>query len=278
MRAGMMTGVAVAAALAGGVAQAAELEIRNAAARVVVIPEARRDVQVSVTPGAARLPAVQLRRQGAGVEVDGGLRRRIEGCDSNNGVRSVRIRGIGRVRVADLPVITARVPLDAEISADGAVSGTIGRTNSLSLASGGCGDWRAEAVAGPLKAASGGSGDLSIGSSRTAVVSSAGSGDFFLGPVAGQLEARSAGSGDIRVASVGGAVIASSAGSGDLTVESGRVGAVNASSAGSGDIRIDGSASSLQAKLAGSGDIRIGRVLGPIRRSVAGSGDVIIGR
>jgi hypothetical protein len=77
--------------LTAGAAGAQELEIENAAARVVVIPEARSDVQVSVTPGRVGLPQLQIQRTRAGVEIDGGLRRRIEGCNTHNGLSTVRI-------------------------------------------------------------------------------------------------------------------------------------------------------------------------------------------
>ena len=56
-------------------ASAAEVEIRNAVARVVVIVEDRQDIGVEVTQGQTRLPAIQVRRDGNDVKIDGGLRR-----------------------------------------------------------------------------------------------------------------------------------------------------------------------------------------------------------
>jgi hypothetical protein len=106
--------VLAAAALAGG-AQAQELEIEHAAARVVVIPEARGDVQVVITGGAANLPELEVRRRGSSVEIDGGLRNRVLSCnrDGRSGPAGtalqpanemqVNIRGVGKVRAADLP-------------------------------------------------------------------------------------------------------------------------------------------------------------------------------
>lgn len=280
---------AAAAALAGG-AQAAELEIKHAAARVVVIPEARSDVQVTVTPGAARLPQLEVRRRGDSVEIEGGLRNKIRECglrgvgmvrDTGTPLRpdsqlSVEIRDVGRVRVADLPLITARVPLNADVASGGAVFGSIGRTQSLDLSHAGCGDWTVANVSGPLNISVAGSGDVNAGTSTRAEVSVAGSGDVSLGPVAGPLEASIAGSGDIRVASVAGSIDASIAGSGDILVEGGRAGSLDASIMGSGDVKVNGSVESLDVSVMGSGDVNVASVSGSISRSIMGSGDIVV--
>ena len=277
---------AAAAALAGG-AQAAELEIKHAAARVVVIPEARSDVQVTITRGAANLPQLEVRRRGGSVEIDGDLRNRIEGCDhrgpggGGNPLRpdasaTVEIKNVGRVRVADLPLITARVPMNAEVSAGGAVWGSIGRTQQLDLSAAGCGDWTVANVSGPLEISVAGSGDVVAGASGRADVSVAGSGDVRLGPVAGPLEVSIAGSGDVLVASVAGGIEASIAGSGDVLVEGGRAGSLDASIAGSGDIRVETVVQSIDASIVGSGDIRVAGVTGSVSQSVMGSGDIVV--
>ena len=291
MRAAWMIGAAAAAF--AGAAGAQELVVEDAAARVVVIPEARRDVQVTITPGAARLPQMEVRRRGDRLIVDGNLKNRIDNCGGgwnlfggnrnerrSNGPQEQRvdIDGVGRVRVADLPLITARVPLNADVAAGGAVWGRIGRTQNRELSVASCGDWSADST-GRLEISTAGSGDITVASARgDAEVSLAGSGDVRLGPVGGELDASSAGSGDIRAASVGGPVNASLAGSGDVVVDGGRTGPVNASIVGSGDVRIGGAAASVSASILGSGDVRVARSLGAIRRSVAGSGDVIVGR
>ncbi|MBX4158688.1 hypothetical protein K4A07_16320, partial [Lactiplantibacillus plantarum] len=46
--------------LAAAPASAAEVQIRNAVARVVVIVEDRQDIGVEVTQGGSRLPAIQV--------------------------------------------------------------------------------------------------------------------------------------------------------------------------------------------------------------------------
>jgi hypothetical protein len=272
-------GAAALAVTGAGAASAQELEIEDAVARVVVVPEARQDIQVSVTRGAPGLPPLTVRQVRSGVKVEGGLGRRIEGCDGRDGATSVRVRGVGRIPVTDLPLITARVPMNVEVSTeDSAVFGSIGRTQSLKLGSGGCGTWRAANVAGAAEISVAGSGDVMVGSVRQAELNVAGSGDLRLGPVGGSLEANIAGSGDIRVASVGGSVEANIAGSGDVVIESGRTGPVSASIAGSGDVRVAGAAASVNASIVGSGDVRVQQVSGSVRRSIMGSGDVIVGR
>jgi hypothetical protein len=272
-------GAAAVGMAAAAQAQAQELEIEHAAARVVVIPEARRDVAVTVTPGSGALPPLEVRRRGASVTVDGGLRRRIDGCESrDNGgqAASVRVKGVGRVPVSDLPTITARVPLGAEVSSGGAVFGSIGRTDRLDLASASCGDWTVANVNGPLSISLAGSGDVVTGSARGAEVSLAGSGDVRLGQIAGPLEVSIAGSGDVRAASVTGRIEASIAGSGDLYVLGGRSGPLDASIVGSGDVRVDGSVESVDASIMGSGDVRVSSVLSGVSQSILGSGDVIV--
>jgi hypothetical protein len=68
-------------------AESPRLQIEHAAARVVVIPEARGDIAYTVDAGRSGLPAIQVRREGDKLILDGGLkaafgRSRIRGCDS----------------------------------------------------------------------------------------------------------------------------------------------------------------------------------------------------
>ena len=295
MRTGIFAALAIAATSSSTTAAApqgmASLLIDNAAARVVVIPEARSDIAVTVTRGSAQLPELQVRRRGNSVEIDGGLKRRIRNCgtqgvgvvrDTGDAVRpdaqwGVEINGVGRVRGSDLPLITARVPMSVSISASGAVLGSVGRSQRLDLSNAGCGDWTVANVAGPMKLSIAGSGDIMAGSARSAQVSLAGSGDVRLANVSEGLEASIAGSGDIRAGSVGGRVNASIAGSGDVVIEAGRVSDVDASIAGSGDIRIEAVAQSLDASIMGSGDVRVAQVIGPVDHSIMGSGSVTVG-
>jgi hypothetical protein len=304
---GAITGLG---ATLAGIAHADGVRIQHAAARVVVIPEARSTLSVTVQQGDRRLPQVTMRQEGATVVVEGGLDRRIKGCKgslTNNHVwgpivhtrddRGVQIAGVGRVDLDALPVITAHVPMDAKISASGAVWGQMGATHSLSFSNVGCGDWTIGDVQGPLVATQVGSGDLRGGAAATLRSMISGSGDLFLTDVGGEASASVAGSGDVHIhhvngplhadmsgsgdinaLSVNGPVIARIGGSGDVKIGGGRASRVQVDVAGSGDFTFGGVADSVTATVAGSGEVRVAHATGPVSKRVAGSGEVTVGR
>lgn len=283
MRLTLLTGLAGAALLAGGAAQAAAptVEIKDAVARVTVIPEARDDVKVEIVATNASLP-LTVRTMGDRTIVDGDLDSlaggdRINGCNVDNGEASVIVRGVGRVAWADMPQIVVHTPMDVRVRAGQAVFGSIGRASSVDLDHAGCGDWTVANVSGALKVDQAGSGDTRTGSAASATIRVAGSGDVAVAEIAGPLSANIAGSGDVLASSVGGDVEARIAGSGDVIIRSGKAGQVTASIAGSGDVRFGGVAGTLNAKIAGSGDVRVAQVTGAVTRAVAGSGDVSVG-
>ncbi len=292
------------------------LQVQHAAARLVVVAEPRSDVSVSIQRGSNRLPPLSVRRQGDRIVVDGGLARPFGGdslrcvggrtnttgslfgrpvADIRDG-RAVVAAGYGRVGLADLPVITAHVPLDARLATSGAVYGDVGPTRSLMLSPTGCGDWTAGHVQGPLSlnaAGSGdtrvdgagevhahlaGSGDLGVRSvAGPADLSLAGSGDVSADAIGGPLRVSLSGSGDVTVAQVNAPVVANMASSGNVRIRSGRTPQLKVSIAGSGDFDFGGEAGRLSASVAGSGDVRVRRVTGSVSKSVIGSGDVNVG-
>jgi len=302
MRAILAFGVASAALLAAGAASAAEtrVDIKDAVARVVIVPEARSDVKVSFKTTNASLP-LTVRVEGDRTIVDGDLggrlgKGRIRNCRSINGVASVEVSGVGRIAWEDMPQIIIQVPMDANVGAGGAVFGSVGRSTSLSLSNAGCGDWTVANVEGALTVNLAGSGDVKAGSAGAADIriagsgdvaatgvrgkleaSVAGSGDLAAGPVGGGLAVRIMGSGDADVASVNGDVDISIAGSGDALIRGGQAGAVSVNIAGSGDVQFAGSATTVTARVAGSGDIRVASVSGDVKKSVVGSGQVRVG-
>jgi hypothetical protein len=291
-----------------------QVRVEHAAARLVVIPEARNNVSVSVSHGPSRLPQLSVRQEGDHVVVEGGLtegpfggeRIRCTGSYTVTHVgplthtldsRAVIVGGVGRVAFQDLPVITARVPLNARVAGASAVFGEVGRTESLKVANAGCGDWTVGDVRGRLTVSQAGSGDVHAGAAGAltaklagsgdlgagpiggdAEVAVAGSGDVTLGAVTGALTAKLAGSGDIALASVGGPVQASMAASGDVRIHGGYAPHVRVSIAGSGDFSFDGRADSLNGSIVGSGDIYVAHVSGEVSKSVMGSGEVRAGR
>jgi len=263
-------------AMAAGGAQAASVEVKDAVARVVVIPEARSDIKVEFLTSNPSLP-LKVRTLGDRVIVDGDLDRRIRSCHSNGTNIRVRVSGVGDVAYEDMPQIVIRTPKDVNFGAGGAVFGSIGKSTSLDLSNAGCGDWTVANVAGKMKINQAGSGNTVTGSSGEAILRIAGSGDVRTGEVAGAMTADVAGSGDINTLSISGPLNIKMAGSGDVRIAGGHATEMSVSIAGSGDVSLDGVADSLRARIAGSGDVHVKQVNGPISKAVVGSGGVSIG-
>ncbi len=271
-------GTASAAILVAGFASAAPgVQIRGAAARVIVIPEARRDVAVTIVRAVRKLP-LKVRTFNGTVFINGDIGHRSHGCLTANGLRTVGIWGRGAVAYKDLPQIVIRTPMDVRISAGEAVFGDVGRSHSLDLTNQGCGAWTIANVAERLRVDQAGSGDARAGDAGTAELSVAGSGNVSIQTIRGGGTAVSSGSGDITVASLSGPLDARIAGSGDIRVLAGRISHMTASVAGSGDVSFGGTAQSLNASIAGSGGVRVARVNGSVTKQVFGSGEVRVGR
>jgi hypothetical protein len=263
--------------VAGAATAAPSVEVRHAAARVTVIPEARGDVKVEILRANRRLP-LTVSRFGDTTIIDGPLGHHGPSCNTVFGEKSVFVWGVGRVAFKDLPQIVIHVPLSAQIGADGAVFGSVGRGRGLELSNSGCGDWVVADQQGPVKLHTAGSGDIRTGATGPAEIASSGSSDIRLKTVHGGLTTSMAGSGDVVADWVDGPLHARIGGSGDVTVKDGRVSDMDASIAGSGDVKFGGVAGSLQAHIAGSGDIHAAKVTGSVSKQVLGSGDVTFGR
>ena len=188
-----VSAVALAAVAGPAFAKEPNVEIRYAVARVAVVVEDRADVAVEVEQGSSRLPRVEVTRVGDEIRVNGGLRRRgglfngdndgINNCNNGpNGGRAgegawAEVRGVGRVNVADAPLIVIRTPRDVNVNASGAIYGSVGRgARSLELGHGGCGRWDVANVDGSMSLSIGGSGDIRAGTSSSLEVAIGGSG------------------------------------------------------------------------------------------------------
>jgi hypothetical protein len=276
----MQTSIAILAALAvtaaAGAANAASVEVKDAVARVTVIPENRTDVKVEFIATNPKLP-LQLRSLGGRTIVDGDLNRRIRACNGRGEHASVHVRGVGDVAWRDLPQIVIRTPRDVDVDTGGAVWGTVGRSANLNLGNAGCGDWIVGNVEGRMRLSQAGSGDTRAGSAGEARVRVAGSGDTSIAEVRGPVEIDIAGSGDVTVASVSGPLDVHVAGSGDVRVAGGRASEFNVSVAGSGDVSFGGTAGNLKARIMGSGDVRAREVTGHVSKTIMGSGGVSVG-
>ena len=261
---------------AGGAAQAATVEIEAAVARVTIVPENRKDIQVEVVRPNARLP-LSVRTTGDRTVIDGDLHRQIRSCGGAAENGWVEVRDVGRVAWGDMPQVVIRTPRDVSVEADGAVFGTVGRSASLDLSNAGCGDWTVANVEGAVKISQAGSGDTRMGTAGPTRIRVAGSGDIAAADVKGGLDVNIAGSGSAMVRSVSGPLDVSVAGSGDVAVGGGRATEMKVSIAGSGDVDFRGTADTLRARIAGSGDVHAREVKGEVSRTVMGSGKVHIG-
>jgi hypothetical protein len=274
MKLAIVSAAAIAAALAAGSASAMDgpsARIEHAVARVVVIVEDRADIGVEIEQGTSGLPAVQVRRRGDDVIINGGLKggpfgsnNAIRNCQSGpEGARqpgegaSVEVREVGRVDLANAPLIVIRTPRAVEVAVEsGAVFGAVGRgASSLELGNGGCGDWTIANTDGAMSLSIMGSGDMRAGTSGRLEASIMGSGDIHAGAT-GRLEANVMGSGDISAARVDGPV--------------------EANIMGSGDINVPGAVTDVEANIMGSGDINVGAATGAVSQSVMGSGTIVI--
>jgi hypothetical protein len=274
----LMASTALAGGVAGAAAAAPSADVREAAARVTVIPEARADVAAFLVKANPRLP-IWISKEGDKVVIRGNVGHMITRCSRGlDGKPSVGVFMRGRFAYADLPQVVIRTPIDVRVAAGDAVFGSIGRARSVDLGSHGCGDWTVGDVDGPMRLGVAGSGDVHAGSAGSAVVGIAGSGDVSAQTVRGGLAANIVGSGDMTVVAASGPMTVHVAGSGDLKVRSGQVSRLMVSVTGSGDVRFGGVAGSLEAAVAGSGDVSVAHVTGPVVKHVAGSGDIDVGR
>lgn len=269
--------IALAAVAIAGVAGAAqahtEVSLKNIAARVVVIPENRADVDLRVVYGAAKVPVIMVHTEGDTLVADGKLGHRGLNCKTG----SVIIPGLGEVAQADLPTVYIRTPLAAKVSAGGATWGEVRASKSLELDEGGCGKWTVADVAGKAEINIGGSGDVTGNHMGDAEVNIGGSGNF-MAAAAQALEANIGGNGNITLGTVDGPVEVNIGGSGDVKIDNGRSSKLEINIAGSGDVRHGGTVQDMEVNIVGSGDVRVHAVTGNISRSIMGSGKVIVGQ
>jgi hypothetical protein len=301
-------------AAASAAAAAPTLQIRHAAVHVVVIPEARSNIEVTVLRTNKKLP-IYISRLGDSVSIDGKLWWLWTNCRGEGEKLRLSVFGLGDFSAADLPQIVVKTPMDARVAADGVTVGSVGRSSSLTLHHGGCGSWTVANVEHELELRNSGSGRIDAGSSGSAEVVLSGSGELKVGPVKNALAARVSGSGVISAASAGAAdltisgsgdvksgpvssglkaVISGSgnldvarldgrmqarvSGVGHIRVPEGSVTTMEARISGAGDVDFGGVAQSLDAAVSGAGDISAAEVTGTVTKHVSGSGQVRVGR
>lgn len=259
-------------------AAATEVQLRDIAAYVRVIPENRGDVAVGfVNEGALGAPGYRVSRRR--LIIDGKLRRQIRDCRVNGAEEfSVQTSRQGRLSDAQLPTIELRVPQRVVLAVSGAVRLHVGPAQSARIRLDGCGDADIVRVEDEADVTISGSQDVRLYQAGTATVSVAGAGDVVAGVVRDGLTLSMAGSGDFVASRADGATTIAIQGSGDALIRDGRATSLSVVIAGGGDVTHNGSAQTLDAVILGGGDVRVRRVDGEISRSVLGGGEVTVGR
>ena len=258
-------------------ADAREVQLRDVAAIVRIVPENRTDIALAiVNDGPLRDPEVRVR--GERLTVDGKMRGQIRSCRVRGQDFEVITARNGRLNGAQLLVIDVRVPQNAIVSAGGAVRLHMGPSQSARVHLGGCGEADIERVADAAEIAIAGAPDLRLYEAGAATISVAGSGDVVLGVVRDGLTASIAGAGDLTVARADGAIEIAVQGAGDVVIRDGHATTMTVAIAGAGDVVHNGSADRLDAAIVGAGDVRVRRVDGQVTRRVLGVGEVIVGR
>ncbi len=255
----MLALTALAALAFGTFAQAAqastEVELRHAAARVVVIPEDRPDVAFSVNYGSSTLPKIMVHEEGHKLVADGKLEMHAINCHDGG----INVGGYGDIARADLPEVIIHVPMDARVSFGGGSFGEVGASKSLEFDEGGCGTWKIADVAGK--------GEINIG----------GSGNFHARSV-GHLEGNIGGHGDIDADTITGDSEINIGGSGNVNLAGGQSPKMEVNVAGSGRVNFGGEVRDLEVNIVGSGDVHVKKVTGNVSKSVMGSGNIVIGQ
>jgi hypothetical protein len=251
---------------------ATEVEIENAAARVIIEPQLRGDSAfVVVNNGPLPDPTVRLR--GSRLILDGGLRR-VDGCVADG---AVTVRGHGRIAVADLPIIYVRTPESLVFAGEGSLAVSSGPAAAARVALAGCSRGEFGPVADLLELRLAGGASAAAGPSARARVAIAGDGEVDLGPVQRDLDVAIAGSGRTGVGAVNGPVRVAIQGDGYVDLGSGHAEDLRVAIAGNGHVRFNGAAEEVSAAIAGSGLIEVAAVEGAVEQRIAGSGEVRVG-
>jgi hypothetical protein len=273
-----IAGVAAASALAAAstAAAAPSVEIRDAVARVTVVPEDRADVKVEMLTTNAALP-IEVRTEGSQTVIAGNLAHRITDCHTRGDHPSAWVRGVGRIDYENMPQIVIHTPRAVVVDTGGAVYGAVGRAASLDLENSGCSAWTLADIAGDAKVRESGAGSVRMGSAGHLQARLSGAGNLHATQVRQGLDATLSGAGSVNIDDLTGAMMAHVSGVGHIKVAQGHAAAVQASVSGVGSVDFGGDAQSLDASISGFGGIRVKAVSGPVTKSISGGGHVAVG-
>lgn len=276
MRLAISLMAAAAAVASAGAASAATVEVRDAVAHVTVIPEDRSDIKVEILSSNPQLP-LQVSAAGRGVLIDGGLRRRISGCDARLDHPEARVRGVGHVSGAALPKVVIRTPRQVTLVSSGAVFGEIGRAASLDLRDSGCSAWTIADVAGEAAVHEAGESTVRMGSAGRLDLHLSGAAHIRAVQARQSLSAEISGAGRVEVEDAAGPVEADVSGIGKVRVAHGHASMIKAGVSGVGSMEFDGVADELRATISGMGSVHVNQVTGALTKSVSGIGHVTVG-
>lgn len=268
--------LAAATAFSASGASAASVEIRDAVARVTVVPQDRSDIKVEIVRAHPELP-LSVKVSGERTIIDGGLDRKIRDCNGMGENARINVRGVGRVAYADMPQIVIYTPKAVDVGANGAVVGTIGRSASLELQNSGCGNWTIADVAGEAELHQSGAGNVKMGAAGSLDLHISGAGSLRAVAVRDGMDAQLSGAGGVTIGSFAGPLEAQVSGVGQIRIDEGRASRIKASVSGIGGVDFGGVAQDLQASISGLGNIRVREVTGSVTKSVSGAGRIRIG-
>jgi hypothetical protein len=267
---------AAALAAAGAAAAAPSVEIRDAVARVTVIPEDRTDVKVEMLTTNASLP-LEVRTSGSTTVISGNVAHRISDCHRRGDHPSAWVRGVGEITYDNMPQVVIHTPKAVIIETGGAVYGSVGRASSLDLQNSGCSAWTVADVAGDASLRESGAGSVHMGAAGKLALQLSGAGSVHATRVSQGLDATLSGAGGIDIQELNGPVMAHVSGVGHIKAEQGHATTVRASVSGVGGVELGGDAQSLDASISGFGGVRVKAVSGQVTKSVSGGGHVTIG-
>jgi hypothetical protein len=276
MRLAIAIAVAATALAAASAASAGpSVEIRDAVARVTVVPEDRADVKVEMLTNNAALP-LEVRTLGSETIISGNLAHRIYDCHTRGDHPSAWVRGVGEVRYENMPQVVIHMPRAVAVQSSGAVYGAVGRSASLDLENSGCSAWTVADVAGEANLRESGAGSVKMGASGRLQLRLSGAGSVHATQVKG-LDATLSGAGSVNIDTLSGPMMAHVSGVGHIKVEEGHAERVQASISGVGSVDFGGDAQSLDASISGFGGIRVKAVSGSVTKSISGGGHVRVG-
>lgn len=261
---------------AGAAAAGPSVEIRDAVARVTVVPEDRSDIKVEMLTSNPSLP-LEVRTSGATTVISGNLGHRISDCHGRGDRPSAHVRGVGEITWENMPQVVIHTPKAVVLESGGAVYGSIGRSASLEMDNSGCSGWTVADVAGDATLRESGAGSVHMGASGRLDLRLSGAGNVHATQVRQSLDATLSGAGGVNVQELKGSMNAHVSGVGRIKVASGHATTVRASVSGVGGVDFDGDAQTLDASISGFGGIRVKSVSGSVTKSVSGGGHVTIG-